>query len=110
MNNKRIIDHYSRDDISDYSESNLIVYGFEHLRKQLEEADRREYAQKLASEHPNKYWYSISTEFEEDLNKGVIPQELQDKFKFATVTKGEGNEWQIDDERRHISSGKKMVN
>ena len=79
--NKRIIDYYARDDISDFSESKLIVYGFEYLRKQLEEADRSEYAQKLSSKYPDRYWYSISTEFEEDLNKGVIPQELKDKGK-----------------------------
>ena len=79
--NTRIIDFYAKDNISDFSESNLIVYGFEHLRKQLEEADRSEYAQKLSSEYPDIYLFSIDTKFKEDLNKGVFPQELKDKFK-----------------------------
>ena len=115
--NTRIIDSYARDDISDFSESNLIVYGFEHFCKQLEEADRSEDAQKLAAnllaDYPDIYWFSISTKFEEDLNKGIIPEELKKKFEScykrmydeetpfsdsATVTKGEGDEWQIDDE------------
>ncbi len=80
--NKRIIDHYSRDDISDFSESNLIAYGFEHLRKQLEGADRSECGQKLLSKrlsnYPDTCWFSTSTKLEEYLNKGDIPQELRD--------------------------------
>ena len=80
--NKRIIDYYARDDISDFSESNLIVYGFEHLRKQLKEADRSECGQKLLSKRLSDYsdtcWLSTSTKLEKYLNKGAIPQELRD--------------------------------
>lgn len=80
--NKRIIDFYARDDISDFSESNLIVYGFEHLRKQLEEADRSECGQKLLSKRLSNYsdtcWFTTSTKLEKYLNKGAIPQELRD--------------------------------
>lgn len=115
--NTRIIDSYARDDISDFTESNLIVYGFEHLCKQLEEADRSESGQKLASkllvDNPDMYyWFSISSKCEEVLNKGIIPEELQEKFKSyykreygdeisfpvgAIITKEKGKEWIIDD-------------
>ncbi len=129
--NKEIIgEYYYKEDLTDYSESNLIIYGLDLIRKLLEATDR------IKSRFPDEYIFSIDvdTECEEDLNKGNIPQDFMDKFNSffviemnrslhelkedlegdlpesprirqplsdrAVISKGKTNEWIIDDEGR----------